>query len=245
MAQDALCGDGLQRAPLAPIRRPHGFTSLLHINEKGGRFGGTEEYIALLAAGLAGHGVRSHLACGVLGGEAPAGLDSVHVIDGLASRHHSGDAVGRLLALVEILAPDVIYLHNLFDPTVVSALVDMEPRGPLLWYVHDHYVTCLSELRWRRDIGSCCDALGSGCLDYIGAGQCVLRHPQQTYAEAELAERTALARTLTAADAVIVVSAYMRNLLRQAAPAVDERLHHLVRPIRPVGATPSTADTPC
>ena len=41
------------------------FTSVVHVNEKGGRFGGTEEYIALLTAGLGARGVRSHLVCGV------------------------------------------------------------------------------------------------------------------------------------------------------------------------------------
>ena len=37
------------------------FTSVVHVNEKGGRFGGTEEYIALLTAGLSARGVRRFL----------------------------------------------------------------------------------------------------------------------------------------------------------------------------------------
>ena len=72
--------------------------------------------------------------------------------------------------MVADLAPDVIYVHNVFDPAVVWALAGIRDRGMLMWYVHDHYVTCLSELRWRRDVGSCTYRLGHGCLDAIETG---------------------------------------------------------------------------
>ena len=209
-----------------------GFASVLHVNEKGGRFGGTEEYITLLAAGLARRGVRSHLACGVLVGDPPSGLDSVHVIEGLASRRPVGGVGGRLLELIGVLAPDVVYVHNVFDPAVVSILAAVEGRGPLLWYVHDHFVSCLSELRWRRDIGCCEHRLGAGCLEAISAERCVLRHPQVRFAATDVTERRALAATLATVDAVIVVSEYMRGLLCDAEPRVERRLHHLVRPVR-------------
>ena len=58
----------------------------MHVNEKGGSFGGTEEYIALMTSALAARGVRSHLVCGVVSGTLPPDLESVHVVEGLASR---------------------------------------------------------------------------------------------------------------------------------------------------------------
>ena len=90
-----------------------------------------------------------------------------------------------------------------------------------MWYVHDHYLTCLSELRWRRDVGSCPHRLGDGCLAAIEAGLCVLRHPDQTHAWAQLEQRMKLSQSLEAADAIIVVSDYMRALLREAQPQLE------------------------
>ena len=62
------------------------FGSIVHVNEKGGSFGGTEEYIDLVTSALASRGVRSHLVCGVVSGALPDSLDSVHIVEALASR---------------------------------------------------------------------------------------------------------------------------------------------------------------
>jgi glycosyltransferase involved in cell wall biosynthesis len=206
------------------------------VNEKGGRFGGTEEYIALLTAGLSARGVRSHLVCGVANGAPPPGLSSLHVVDGLASRVPVPGTVEALVAVVERIDPDVVYLHNVFDADVVTALARLGGRGTVVWYVHDHYVTCLSELRWRRDIGSCPHGLGDDCLRAIADGQCVLRFPDRTLTPADLTQRLDLSRALDAVDAVVVVSDYMRSLLVGAAPHLRRRLHLVARPIRDLGA---------
>ena len=137
------------------------FASMVHVNEKGGSFGGTEEYLALLTAALKVRGVRSHLVCGVVSGTLPPDLESVHVVKGLASRRPRPGTGEALAQVVAELDADVIYVHNVFDPAAVSALADIRGRGMLMWYVHDHFLTCLSELRWRRDIGSCPHALGA------------------------------------------------------------------------------------
>ena len=105
----------------------------------------------------------------------------------------------------------------------------------LLWYVHDHYLTCLSELRWRRDIGSCPQRLGHDCLAAIEHGHCVLRHPDQIHVETDVERRITLSRSLQAADAIVVVSDYMRALLHDAEPRLDARVHLLSRPIRDLG----------
>ena len=172
------------------------FRSVVHVNEKGGSFGGTEEYIALLASSLGDCGVQSHLVCGMVTGELPATLSSVHVIDGLAERAPRPGVGDELAGVIAELDADVIYLHNVFDPAAVSAVARLANRGTLIWYVHDHYLTCLSELRWRHDVGSCHQRLGVGCLVAIGEGRCVLRYPDRSHGTAELRERLLLSQSL-------------------------------------------------
>ena len=79
-ASGPVLGRGRRRSSDLP------FASVLHVNEKGGSFGGTEEYIALITSALAARGVRSHLVCGVVLGSLPPKLESVCVVEGLASR---------------------------------------------------------------------------------------------------------------------------------------------------------------
>jgi glycosyltransferase involved in cell wall biosynthesis len=210
-------------------------SSVVHVNEKGGSFGGTEEYIALVTSALAARGVRSHLVCGAVSGTLPGDLESVHVVEGLASRRPQRGTGEALVNVIVELDPDLIYLHNLFDPAAVSAVAAIKGRGVLLWYVHDHYLTCLSELRWRRDIGCCAQRLGHDCLIALQHRHCVLRHPDVTYGVADVEGRLALSRSLEAADAIVVVSDHMRALLHDAQPHLDAHLHMLSRPIRDLG----------
>jgi glycosyltransferase involved in cell wall biosynthesis len=214
------------------VGRGVSFASIVHVNEKGGSFGGTEEYIALVTAELASRGVSSHLVCGAVSGVLPGGLASLHIVEGLASRVSRPDCREELVRVIEQLDADVIMLHNVFDPTLAAAVAEVEGRGTLIWYVHDHYLTCLSELRWRRDVGSCPQRLGHDCLVAIDDGHCVLRFPDHAYGVADLERRMALSDSLGAADAVIVVSEYMRALLCDAQPGLEARLHLLRRPIR-------------
>lgn len=211
------------------------FESIVHVNEKGGSFGGTEEYIALLTPELTRRGVRSHLVCGLVTGVLPSDLSSVHIVDGLASRRPRPRTGGEVAGVIAGLDADVIYLHNVFDPAAVSALATLANRGVLIWYVHDHYLTCLSEFRWRRDVGSCPQRLGEGCLVAIGGGRCVLRYPDRALGANELGERMALSRSLGHADGIVVVSEYMRLLLADAEPHLADRIHLVPRPIRDLG----------
>ena len=123
------------------------FASVVHINEKGGSFGGTEEYIALVTAELGRRGVRTSLVCGVVTGSLPPGLERVHLVPGLADRRSSAGTAADVAKLVAELDPDVIYVHNVFDADIVPAISALDGRGVVLWYVHDHYLTCLTELR--------------------------------------------------------------------------------------------------
>ena len=115
--------------------------------------------------GPGGAGVRSHLVCGAVTGALPPELALGPRRRGLADRRSAPDTAGAVAGVIAALEPDVIYLHNVFDPAVVVGVAALAGRGTLIWYVHDHYLTCLSELRWRRDIGRCPQRLGQGCLD--------------------------------------------------------------------------------
>jgi hypothetical protein len=195
------------------------FASVVHISEKGGSFGGTEEYIALLSSAPRDGEVRSSLVCGVVMGSLPAELDQVRIVPELAARRPHPNTAGAVAAAVAELDPDVIYVHNVFDPAVVPTLAALAGRGVLLWYVHDHYLTCLSELRRRRDLGSCPLRLGHDCLSASDQGHCVLRHPGHVHVGADVERRTALSRSLSAAGAVIVVSDYMQRSSATPSPS--------------------------
>src|SRR3954463_1018448 len=114
------------------------FRSVVHVNEKGGSFGGTEEYIALVTAGLTACGVRSSLVCGVVTGTLPEALGEVRVVPGLAARRPRAGTAAAVVAAIAELDADVVYLHNVFDPAVVTAVAATAGRGVVLWYVHDH-----------------------------------------------------------------------------------------------------------
>ena len=217
------------------------FSSIVHVNEKGGRFGGTEEYIDLITPELFRRGVRSHVVCGRVVGDLPAMVDSTLVIEGLADRTPGSGIPDAVSRAVGSLDADVVYLHNLFDPAVVTTLARSEPQAVVVWYVHDHYVTCLSELRWRHDHGACGERLGTGCLTAIDRGHCVLRYPDRAVGPGELRRRRALNASLGAVDAIIVVSDYMRRLLVDAQPELRQRIHLVPRPIRDLGAPPIRA----
>ncbi len=224
----------LRRPVIAPpSASTPAFRSLLHVNEKGGRFGGTEEYLSVLGAELRRRRVLSHLACGSHGTDLPEGLASTHLIEGLARREGAPGTDEALAALVHELRPQVVYLHNLFDAGLVDALDRLRPRPVLLWYVHDHYLTCLTELRLRQD-GPCTRRLGQGCLEAVAAGDCVRRHAGRALGVLELDARQTLLAAAAKVDAVVVVSRYMQDLMRAHLPDCADRVHLLPRPIRAV-----------
>ena len=67
--------------------------------------------------------------CGVVSGALPDGLESVHIVEALASRQPrpgTGEAARRVIAELDA---DVIYLHNVFDPAAVSSVAALAGRG--------------------------------------------------------------------------------------------------------------------
>lgn len=221
-------------------RQAWSFRSIVHVNEKAGAFGGTEEYIEGLTQALASHGVRSHLVCGLVAGQLPTGLASTHVVAGLADRDCPPGTAEEVASIVTGLRVDVVYLHNLFDPRIVDALDSRGRSYRLVWYVHDHYATCLTELRLRSDSAACDLLLGEDCIRAVATGSCVRRHANLPLGAEQLAERAMLLHSMRRVDGVVVVSPYMQRLLVAHLPDLAERIHLLPRPIRPglAGSSP-------
>lgn len=212
----------------SPGRFPAG--AMVHVNEKGGRFGGTEEYIDLLSVSLQPR--RSVMICGLLSAVPPR-VDVVRVLPGLADRDGVPGTADELADQLAGFDAGVVMLHNVFDPTIPPAVVArMSGIAPVLWFVHDFYPLCMSELRWRRDVQVCPVQLGAQCLAQIDAGRCVLRYPDRSYDAKALADRAALSAALGTVDGVLVVSEFMRELVLQLHPGLTGRVHTLTRPVR-------------
>ena len=221
-----------------------GFGSIVHVNEKGGSFGGTEEYIALVTAALASRGVRSHLVCGVVSGALPDGLESVHIVEGLASRHplpgHGRAARRRDRPTrrrrhlpAQRVRPGRHLGHRHAHRARGAALVRARP---------------LPDLPQRAALASRHRQLSATPRSRLPGRH--RRRPLRAAVSRPTARptrprrRAELSRSLADVDAVVVVSDYMRSLLRDAEPQLDGRLHRLTRPIRDLGDRASSPTSP-
>ncbi len=209
---------------------------ILHINEKGGRFGGTEEYIAALVTSMSRAGIGSHLIYDHAPGPLPEGLASAVRIDGLGRRNFERDLSGDVLRIVAEIGPDIVYVHNIFDGRIMRALDAPGRAYRVLWYVHDHYPTCLTELRAlhpEQEAGLVCrKPLSEGCLSSIAEGRCVKRDAGRIFGPADLAARRGLLESLRYADAIIVVSTFMKQVLADNLPGIAAKTHVLPRQVR-------------
>ena len=137
--------------------------------------------------------------------------------------------------MIARLDADVIYLHNVFDPAVVSS-VAADPPGARLAAVCARSLPDLSQ-----------DCAGDATSGPVHSARTRLAWPPsataiacsatptETLDGADLDARVKLSQSLTKVDAIVVVSDYMQSLLRDAVPQVDGRLHRLARPIRNLG----------
>lgn len=208
--------------------------SILHINEKAGQFGGTEEYIVSLTKLLSPLKISSHLIYDHLHGRIPSSVESHVRISGLGDRDGSEDVAGRVLQLCMRISPEIVYVHNIFDGRVVRRLDIPNRNYTILWYIHDHYPTCLTELRARKGRSEliCQDALSEACLSYVRSGYCQKRNKERTYTLRDLSHRLYLLRSTRHVDGIIVVSDFMREVLAKNLPEVQPRIHVLPRQVR-------------
>jgi glycosyltransferase involved in cell wall biosynthesis len=222
-------------AAVGAIAHPPDVRTILHVNEKGGLFGGTEEYIATLTEHLNRQGVASHLLYEHAAGGLPPGLASSRQLAGLGERGFRGSLRQPLHRALDEIGPDVVYIHNVFSDEVIAALDRPDRHHAVIWYVHDHYLTCLTELRTRRSDGvrfDCRQPLGEQCLDHVASGGCVRRRPDESVTAVDLGARLQLLDALGRVDAVIVVSDFMRDVLVENEPDLADRTFVVPRQVR-------------
>ena len=208
-------------------------SSLLHINEKAGRFGGTEEYIESFSQLCARHGIASYLIYGKAYGQLPETL-TCYQAPGVAKRKSSTETVDAIERILNQIKPRLVYIHNIFDERIAVRL--NKPQRPylLLWYVHDHYFTCLTELRSRiSKNGPICERrLSADCLEEIRKGHCLKRFLEQDYSLKDYQHRKALLKSLLQVDIIIVVSEYMEMVLIDNLPGLKGQIKLLPRQVR-------------
>ncbi len=208
--------------------------SIVHVNEKFGQFGGTEEYIASLASLVSSLGIKSHIFYEHLHGNVPSFINKYAVIPGLGSRDIVKNIDVKLLHSMLPIEPDIVYIHNIFNSQVINLLDIPERDYLLLWYIHDHYPTCLTELRALNNssVPTCYEVLSKKCLSNINTGTCVKRYTDRSYTINDLFSRLSLLKSARQVDAIIVVSNFMKKIIASNIPDLESRIHVLPRQIR-------------
>ncbi len=201
----------------------------LLINDKYGEFGGSEQYINSFAALFTPLGYEVSLAYGL---RYPEWFSNPLIRDFqlpfLARRDNraSQDQLEALLKCVDDAQPDIVYVHNIFDHRVISALKQAHPKRPLVWYAHDHYFYCLAELKMfgAPEYAACDLTLGPQCSTNVLEERCVKRYPLPAEASDLLAERSGLLSSCRLFDRIVVISPYMALTLAQNDPHLKDKI---------------------
>jgi len=205
---------------------------IVHVTDTGGLNGAAEQYIDSVTKSLLPMTVESHLIYGHRDGALPDGLCSHHQIASLAdSGRWDGPAGGELADALEKIDPQVVYVHRVHDPEVIRRLDTPDRRYVLLWYVHDHTLTCLTGLRaWEGARKPVCDqALSEDCLWHARNGRCRGSRDESGYGVEDLAHKVRLLQAARRVDALVVVSEFMRDSIARNLPDVRGRIHVLPR----------------
>lgn len=207
--------------------------SIAFVNDKAGAYGGTEEYIASFGHRLRGFGVDCHLLYGALHGCSAPSMTSSSRFQKLAERGPAMGADVQVREAIDQIGPDVAYVHNVLHPEVVYRLA-REPRDyAVIWYVHDHFATCLTELRAQRgDVAVCAKKISEDCITEIRLGRCVKKWKEASYGPEDLAQRRLMLDAMCRVDAVVVISEYMRSVVLAHREELRNRIHVLPRQIR-------------
>lgn len=200
----------MQGHHLEPAPAPR---SVLLLTPAWARDGGIAAHVRASAQALAEHGLEVNvLAQRIAGGEDVAGVNILCSED-LVNRNapirtRLGDALS--------LAPEVIHLHQLDDPAMVTALREL---APVVISAHG-YTACSSDLHYFRPGTECTRAHGPGCIHNLALRGCAHRRDPRSLPDAY--RRTSRSvQALRGADlAVSYSSAIDRHL---AANAVERR----------------------
>lgn len=205
---------------------------IVHITDVGGLNGPAGQYIDSVTKSLLPVTVESHLIYGRREGALPDGLESHRLINGLdAADNWAAKAGAALDAALQEIAPDVVCVHQVHNHEIIRQLDSNDRCYVLLWYVHDHTLTCLTGLRaWESAHKPLCDqALSEDCLWYADAGRCRGRDRERIQGVAVLTQRLRLLQSARRVDALVVVSEFMRESIARNLPDVRGRIYVLPR----------------
>ena len=192
---------------------------ILHLTERFASAGGIETYVRNLLPLLE---TRGHTSTVVYRqahprDEAADGVNAIHLP---RSESLNQDLV-QYRRLVRQIQPDLIYIHDVYEPEIISMVSEMAPS---VAYVHIFYPVCpgLGKLYHRGD-EICRKPYGLGCVPQIYLRRCAsARSPLSVY---KIMRTTAhFLDAYRQLPSILVASTYMRDLLVQNGIEPD-RLH--------------------
>jgi glycosyltransferase involved in cell wall biosynthesis len=118
----------------------------------------------------------------------------------------------KILNLIQEKAPDIVYLHDIYDPHLIKKINRI---APTVGYVHIFYPVCpgLGKL-FKVGDRACTRPYGMGCIPEIYLRRCAsARHPLSVY---KIMKTTGeYLDAYKSLPRIIVASCYMKNLLIQ------------------------------
>ena len=191
------------------------------INDKYGGFGGTEEYINSLARLLDPLGYETSI---IYGKKYPKNFSNPLIrefrLPFLKERYAKAKPyeLAKLCGYINKIRPDIVYIHNIFDYRIITAIRKAH-LGKIIWYCHDHFFYCLTELKVFNDRQYELP-LGKHCITNIQAGRCIERYPLRDLNLNEIfLERKKLLESSSLFDEIVVISKYMEsNLIKNEVP---------------------------
>jgi glycosyltransferase involved in cell wall biosynthesis len=153
------------RVSVAAVDRSSGPRSVLLVTPRWTRDGGIAAHVQASARALADRGIEVRvLAREVVDGESTPGVEVLRS-EGLVDR----DApIAARLGEALSLTPDVVHLHQLDDPDVVSAF---RSQAPVVISAHG-YTACTSDVYYFRPGQECTRAHGPGCIGNLALRGC-------------------------------------------------------------------------
>lgn len=202
---------------------------ILHLHDRLSVRGGADIHLLAIAAAQVGEH-RVSLAVGRVEPELhpPPGIE-LHLVPGLGGREREAPAASRRVrALVEKLAPDLVHLHNVLQPIVMSAVAG---GTPAVATVQDHRSFCPGRGRVLPD--------GTPCDQAPSVQRCARCFDSPSYAAMITALTRKRAAALRGFQRVVVLSHYMAGELQTAGVAPQR-----IRVVPPFPWSPATAAAP-
>jgi glycosyltransferase involved in cell wall biosynthesis len=126
--------------------------------------------------------------------------------------------------------PDLVYLHNVESPSVISAMASF---APTIRYVHHHKATCPDGKRMLKHPGACCTyPTAFACMLRAHLRRCMPRSPGKAWRAYRRAKGTL--SELRRLPKLLVASNFMKHVLaRNTIPKERIEVLHLFSPWRP------------